>query len=324
MIKRNHNNIQQLSSISNNTGNTAKHILDEHFDNWWYKTEYINELMLVDILLLPLLDSDKSHMLSLTKVSGNNNYIDNTIIYKFSSNYINRRLLYITYNRNRYIVHMQNPATNTMVEMGQTQNVFEILYIIKDLSKYGSPNEYERDSSMPYYNNPLYINYFLTHVKHAWTHLLFQTILIDMLKYEATYSQELNSILGALNFEIYYPKMQHVNLTNYRIREILLDAYVKNDSDDKIKTYDLVYSVPDKTSDDDINGIIEETNKSNANKLCSILVDYYKLGVAKNGCKPIILNNTNYNGSYSLIHITNILFNLLIHYVNSHINLTCK
>ena len=279
--------------------------------------------MLVDILLLPLLDSDKSHMLSLTKVSGNNNYIDNTIIYKFSSNYVNQRLLYITYIKNTYIVHMQNPGTYTTVEIGQTQNVFGILYIIKDLSKYGTPNEYERDGSIPYYNNPLYINYFLTHVKHAWTHLLFQSILIDMLNHEATYSQELNSILGTLNFEICYPKMQYVNLTNYRIRKILLDAYVKNDSGDKIKTYNLVYSIPDKTNDD-VNGIIKETNKSNATKLCSILGDYYRLGVAKNMSNPIILNNTNYNGSYSLIHITNILFNLLIHYVNSHINLTYK
>lgn len=324
MIKRNNTNNTQLSPIISNTDNIAKNIIDAHFDNWWYKTEYISELMLVDILLLPLLDSDKSHMLSLTKVSGNNNYIDNTIIYEFSNYHINQRFLYITYSKNTYIVHIQNPATNTIVEIGQTKNVFEILYIIKDLSKYGSHNEYERDSSMPYYNNPLYINYFLTHVKHAWTHLLFQTILIDMLKHEAKYSQELNSILGALNFEICYPKTQYVNLTNYRIREILLSAYVKNDNDDKIKTYNLVYSVPDKANDDDVNGIIEETNKSNANKLCSILVGYYRLGVAKNGCTPITLNNTNYNDSYTLIHITNILFNLLIHYVNSHINLTCR
>lgn len=75
MIKRNTNNTQ-ISSISTNINNTVKNIMDAHFDNWWYKTNYINELMLVDILLLPLLDSDKSHMLSLTKVSGNNNYID--------------------------------------------------------------------------------------------------------------------------------------------------------------------------------------------------------------------------------------------------------
>ena len=323
MIKRNNTNNTQLLPIISNTDNIAKNIIDAHFDNWWYKTEYINELMLVDILLLPLLDSDRSHMLSLTKVSGNNNYIDNTIIYRFSSNYVNQRLLYITYIKNTYIVHMQNPIINTTIEIGKTQNVFEILYIIKDLSKYGTPNEYERDCSIPYYNNPLYINYFLTHVKHAWTHLLFQSILIDMLNHEATYCQELNSILGTLNFEICYPKMQYVNLTNYRIRKLLLDAYVKNGRDDKIKTYNLVYSIPDKTNDD-VNGIVEETNKSNAKKLCSILNDHYRLGCVKNGCAQITLNNTNYNGSYSLIHITNILFNLLIHYVNSRNSLRCK
>lgn len=322
MINRNTNNTQ-LSSISNNTDNTVKNIIDSHFDNWWYKAEYINELMLVDILLLPLLDSKKSNMPSLTKVSGNNNYIDNTIIYKFSNNYVNLRFLYITYSKNTYIVHIQNPAINTITEIGQTQNIFEILYIIKDLSKYGSPNNYERDSSMPYYNNPLYINYFLTHVKHAWPHILFHSILIDMLKHEAIYSQDLNSILGSLNFEICYPKIQYVNLTNYRIRKILLDAYTKND-DDKIETYKLVYAIPDKTYDDEVNGIVEETNKSNAEKLCSILDGQYKLGKIKNGSAQITLNNTNYNDSYSLIHITNILFHLLIHYVNSHINLTCK
>lgn len=323
MIKRNNTNNTQLLPIISNTDNIAKNILDAHFDNWWYKTEYISELMLVDILLLPLLDSDKSHMLSLTKVSGNNNYIDNTIIYEFSNYHINLRFLYITYIKNTYIVHMQNPATNTTVEMGQTQNVFGILYIIKDLSNYGSSNNYERDSSMLYYNNPIYINYFLTHVKHAWAHILFQSILIDMLKHEAIYSQDLNGILGALNFEICYPKTQYVNLTNYRIRKILLDAYVKND-DDKIRTYKLVYVIPDKANDDEVNGIIEETNKVNAEKLCSILGDCYKLSEIKNGCAQITLNNTNYNGSYSLIHITNILFNLLIHYVNSRNSLMCK
>lgn len=319
MIKRNNTNNTQLSP----TDNIAKNIIDAHFDNWWYKTEYISELMLVDILLLPLLDSDKSHMLSLTKVSGNNNYIDNTIIYKFSNYHINHRFLYITYSKNTYIVHMQFPVANTTVEIGQTQNVFEILWIIKDLATYGSSNGYEKNSSTPYYNNPLYINYFLTHVKHAWTHILFQSILIDMLKHEAIYSQELNGILGALNFEICYPKTQYVNLTNYRIRKILLDTYVKNDND-KIETYKLVYTIPDKTYDDEVNGIIEETNKVNAEKLCSILGNCYKLGEIKNGCAQITLNNTNYNGSYSLIHITNILFNLLIHYVNSHISLMCK
>lgn len=322
MIKRNTNNTQ-ISSISTNINNTVKNIMDAHFDNWWYKTNYINELMLVDILLLPLLDSDKSHMLSLTKVSGNNNYIDNTIIYEFSNYHINQRFLYITYSKNTYIVHMQFPVTNTTVEIGQTRNVFEILWIIKDLATYGSSNGYEKNSSTPYYNNPLYINYFLTHVKHAWTHILFQSILIDMLKHEAIYSQELNGILGALNFEICYPKTQYVNLTNYRIRKILLDAYNKND-DDKIETYKLVYVIPDKTYDDEVNGIVEETNKANAEKLCSILGNYYKLGEVKNGCAQITLNNINYNGSYSLIHITNILFNLLIHYVNSHISLMCK
>ena len=322
MIKRN-NTGTQLSPITRNTNNTVKNIVDAHFNNWWYKTGYISELILVDILLLPLLDSDKSHMLSLTKVSGNNNYIDNTIIYEFSNYHINQRFLYITYSKNTYIVHIQNPATNTTVEMGQTQNVFEILYIIKDLATYGSSNDYKKDNSIPYYNNPLYINYFLTQGRRSWTHILFQTILIDMLKHEAIYSQELNGILGALNFEICYPKIQYVNLTNYRIRKILLDAYNKND-DDKIETYKLVYVIPDKTYDDEVNGIIEETNKVNAEKLCSILGDCYKLGEIKNGCAQITLNNTNYNGSYSLIHITNILFNLLIHYVNSHINLTCK
>ena len=319
MIKRNNTGTQ----LSPNTVNTVKNIMDNHFDNWWYKTEYISELMLVDILLLPLLDSDKSHMLSLTKVSGNNNYIDNTIIYEFSNYHINQRFLYITYSKNTYIVHMQFPVTNTTIEIGQTRNVFEILWIIKDLATYGSSNGYEKNSSTPYYNNPLYINYFLTHVKHAWTHILFQSILIDMLKHEAIYSKELNGILGALNFEICYPKTQYVNLTNYRIREILLDTYVKNDND-KIETYKLVYTIPDKTYDDEVNGIIEETNKVNAEKLCSILGDCYKLGEIKNGCAQITLNNTNYNGSYSLIHITNILFNLLIHYVNSHISLMCK
>lgn len=323
MIKRNNTNDIQLSPIISNTDNIAKNIIDAHFDNWWYKTEYISELMLVDILLLPLLDSDKSHMLSLTKVSGNNNYIDNTIIYKFSNYHINHRFLYITYSKNTYIVHMQFPVTNTTVEIGQTQNVFEILWIIKDLATYGSSNGYEKNRSTPYYNNPLYINYFLTHVKHAWTHILFQSILIDMLKHEAIYSQDLNGILGTLNFEICYPKTQYVNLTNYRIRKILLDAYNKND-DYKIETYKLVYVIPDKTYDDEVNGIVEETNKANAEKLCSILGNYYKLGEVKNGCAQITLNNINYNGSYSLIHITNILFNLLIHYVNSHISLMCK
>lgn len=323
MIKRNNTNNTQLLPIISNTDNIAKNIIDAHFDNWWYKTEYISKLMLVDILLLPLLDSDKSHMLSLTKVSGNNNYIDNTIIYEFSNYHINQRFLYITYSKNTYIIHIQNPATNTTVEIGQTQNVFEILWIIKDLATYGSSNGYEKNSSMPYYNNPLYINYFLTHIKHAWTHILFQSILIDMLKHEAIHNQELNSILGALNFEICYPKTQYVNLTNYKIREILLNAYVKND-DDKMGTYKLVYTIPDKTYDDEVNGIIEETNKVNAEKLCSILGNYYKLGEVKNGCAQITLNNTNYNGSYSLIHITNILFNLLIHYVNSRNSLMCK
>lgn len=323
MIKRNNTNNTQLSPIISNTDNTAKNIIDAHFDNWWYKTEYISELMLVDILLLPLLDSDKSHMLSLTKVSGNNNYIDNTIIYEFSNYHINQRFLYITYSKDTYMVHIQNPATNTTVEIRQTRNVFEILWIIKDLATYGSSNGYEKNSSIPYYNNPLYINYFLTHVKHAWTHILFQSILIDMLKHEAIYSQELNGILGALNFEICYPKTRYECLLRYSMREILLDAYVKND-DDKMGTYKLVYAVPDKAIDDEVNGIIEGTNKSNAEKLCSILGNYYKLGEINNGCAQITLNNINYNGSYSLIHITNILFNLLIHYVNSHINLTCK
>lgn len=323
MIKRNNTNNTQLSPIISNTDNIAKNIIDTHFDNWWYKTEYISELMLVDILLLPLLDSANSYMLSLTKVSGNNNYIANTIIYEFSNYHINQQFLYITYSKNTYIVHIQNPATNTTVEIGQTLNVFEILWIIKYLATYGSSNGYEKNSSIPYYNNPLYINYFLTHVKHAWTHILFQSILIDMLKHEAIYSQDLNGILGALNFEICYPKTQYVNLTNYRIREILLDTYVKNDND-KIETYKLVYTIPDKTYDDEVNGIIEETNKVNAEKLCSILGDCYKLGEIKNGCAQITLNNTNYNGSYSLIHITNILFNLLIHYVNSRNSLMCK
>lgn len=164
MIKRN-----------NNAGNIIYHNnVDTLLENMYYfwgcrsSYDYISELMLIDILLLPLLDSKKSNMPSLTKVSGNNNYIDNTIIYKFSNNYVNLRFLYITYSKNTYIVHIQNPAINTITEIGQTQNIFEILYIIKDLSKYESPNNYERDSSMPYYNNPLYINYFLTHVKHAW------------------------------------------------------------------------------------------------------------------------------------------------------------
>lgn len=322
MIKRN-NTGTQLSPITSNTNNTVKNIVDAHFNNWWYKTGYISELILVDILLLPLLDSDNSFMFSLTKVSGNNNYIDNTIIYEFSNYHINQRFLYITYSKNTYIVHIQNPATNTTVEMGQTQNVFEILYIIKDLATYGSSNDYKKDNSIPYYNNQLYINYFLTQGRRSWTHILFQTILIDMLKYEAIHNQELNSILYTLNFEICYPKIQYVNLTNYRIRKILLDAYNKND-DDKIETYKLVYVIPDKTYDDEVNGIIEETNKVNAEKLCSILGDCYKLGEIKNGCAQITLNNTNYNGSYSLIHITNILFNLLIHYVNSHISLMCK
>lgn len=322
MIKRN-NTGTQLSPITSNTNNTVKNIVDAHFNNWWYKTNYISELILVDILLLPLLDSDNSLMFSLTKVSGNNNYIDNTIIYEFSNYHINQRFLYITYSKNTYIVHIQNPATNTTVEMGQTQNVFEILYIIKDLATYGSSNGYEKNSSTPYYNNPLYINYFLTHVKHAWTHILFQTILIDMLKYEAIHNQELNSILGTLNFEICYPKIQYVNLTNYRIRKILLDTYVKNDND-KIETYKLVYVIPDKTYDDEVNGIVEETNKANAEKLCSILGNHYKLGEIKNGCAQITLNNTNYNDSYSLIHITNILFHLLMYYVNSRNSLMCK
>lgn len=322
MIKRN-NTGTQLSPITSNTNNTVKNIVDAHFNNWWYKTGYISELILVDILLLPLLDSDNSLMFSLTKVSGNNNYIDNTIIYEFSNYHINQRFLYITYSKNTYIVHIQNPATNTTVEMGQTQNVFEILYIIKDLATYGSSNDYKKDNSIPYYNNLLYINYFLTQGRRSWTHILFQTILIDMLKYEAIHNQELNSILGTLNFEICYPKIQYVNLTNYRIRKILLDAYNKND-DDKIETYKLVYTIPDKTYDDEVNGIIEETNKVNAEKLCSILGDCYKLGEIKNGCAQITLNNINYNGSYSLIHITNILFNLLIHYVNSRNSLMCK
>lgn len=199
MIKRN-NTGTQLSPITSNTNNTVKNIVDAHFNNWWYKTGYISELILVDILLLPLLDSDNSLMFSLTKVSGNNNYIDNTIIYEFSNYHINQRFLYITYSKNTYIVHIQNPATNTTVEMGQNQNVFEILWIIKDLATYGSSNGYEKNSSTPYYNNLLYINYFLTHVKHAWTHILFQSILIDMLKHEAIHNQELNSILGTLNF----------------------------------------------------------------------------------------------------------------------------
>ena len=322
MIKRNTNNTQ-ISSISTNINNTVKNIMDAHFDNWWYKTNYINELMLVDILLLPLLDSDKSHMLSLTKVSGNNNYIDNTIIYEFSNYHINQQFLYITYIKNIYIVHMQNPATNTTVEMGRTKNVFEILWIIKYLATYGSSNGYAKDNSIPYYNNPLYINYFLTHIKHAWTHILFQTILIDMLKYEAIHNQELKCILGALNFEIYYPKPHYECLLRYSMRKALLDAYVKND-DDKMGTYKLVYVIPDKTYDDEVNGIVEETNKANPEKLCSILGNHYKLGEIKNGCAQITLNNTNYNGSYSLIHITNILFNLLIHYVNSRNSLVCK
>lgn len=323
MIKRNNTNNTQLSPIISNTDNIAKNIIDALFDNWWYKTEYISELMLVDILLLPLLDSANSYMLSLTKVSGNNNYIANTIIYEFSNYHINQRFLYITYSKNTYIVHIQNPATNTIVEKGQAKNVFEILWIIKDLATYESSNGYEKNSSIPYYNNPLYINYFLTHVKHAWTHILFQSILIDMLKHEAIYSQELNHILGALNFEIYYPKTRYERLLRYGMREVLLDAYVKNDND-KMETYKLVYAIPDKTYDNEVNGIIEETNKSNAEKLCSILGNYYKLGEIKNGCAQITLNNTNYNGSYSLIHITNILFNLLIHYTNSHNSLMCK
>jgi len=322
MIKRN-NTGTQLSPITSNTNNTVKNIVDAHFNNWWYKTGYISELIMVDILLLPLLDSDNPLMFSLTKVSGNNNYIDNTIIYEFSNYHINQRFLYITYSKNTYIVHIQNPATNTTVEMGQTQNVFEILYIIKDLATYGSSNDYKKDNSIPYYNNPLYINYFLTQGRRSWTHILFQTILIDMLKYEAIHNQDLNSILGTLNFEICYPKIQYVNLTNYRIRKILLDAYNKND-DDKIETYKLVYVIPDKTYDDEVNGIIEETNKVNAEKLCSILGDCYKLGEIKNGCAQITLNNTNYNDSYSLIHITNILFHLLMYYVNYRNSLMCK
>lgn len=218
---------------------------------------------------------------------------------------------------------MQNPATNTTVEMGRTKNVFEILWIIKDLATYGSSNGYAKDNSIPYYNNPLYINYFLTHIKHAWTHILFQTILIDMLKYEAIHNQELKCILGALNFEIYYPKPHYECLLRYSMRKALLDAYVKND-DDKMGTYKLVYVILDKTYDDEVNGIVEETNKANPEKLCSILGNHYKLGEIKNGCAQITLNNTNYNGSYSLIHITNILFNLLIHYVNSRNSLVCK
>lgn len=105
------------------------------------------------------------------------------------------------------------------------------------------------------------------------------------------------------------------------MREVLLDAFIKND-DDKIETYKLVYTVPDKT-DDEVNGIVEETNKSNAKKLCSILDNQYKLGDVKNGCAQITLNNINYNGSYSLIHITNILFNLLVHYINARNSLMC-
>lgn len=76
MIKRSNNTDNtQLSPIISNTNNIAKNIIDAHFDNWWYKTEYITELILVDILLLPLLDGNNSHMLSLTKVSGNNENI---------------------------------------------------------------------------------------------------------------------------------------------------------------------------------------------------------------------------------------------------------
>ena len=322
MIKRSNNTDNtQLSPIISNTNNIAKNIIDAHFDKWWYKTEYITELILVDILLLPLLDGDNSHMLSLTKVSGNNNYIDNTIIYEFSNYHINQRFLYITYSKNTYIVHIHNPVTNKIVEMGRTNNVFEILYIIKDLSKYESPNNYERDNNIPYYNNPLYINYFLTYGRRAWAHILFHSVLIDMLKHEAIYSQELNGILGALNFEICYPKTRYERLLRYGMREVLLDAYIKND-DDKMGTYKLVYTVPDKT-DDEVNGIVEETNKSNAKKLCSILDNQYKLGDVKNGCAQITLNNINYNGSYSLIHITNILFNLLVHYINTRNSLMC-
>lgn len=58
MIKRSNNtNNTQLSPIISNTDDIAKNIIDSHFDRWWYKTEYITELILVDILLLPLLDN---------------------------------------------------------------------------------------------------------------------------------------------------------------------------------------------------------------------------------------------------------------------------
>lgn len=50
MIKRNNTNNTQLSPIISNTDNIAKNIIDAHFDNWWYKTEYISELIVVTFL----------------------------------------------------------------------------------------------------------------------------------------------------------------------------------------------------------------------------------------------------------------------------------
>lgn len=308
MIKRNNN----THTIYHNNVDTLLH----HMYYFWQCREtydYVSELMLVDILLLPMLDSEKSDMISIKKISGYNNYINDTNIYKFVNINNYEYYLYISYIHNMYNISVKKIGTNKTDELGKTENIFEILEILKDLSIYNVPNKKFEDNF--YYNDPLYINYFLTNAINddrniVWYHTSFQYILIEALKYISNKNEELCTLLKYLvvHFVNKDEELTKLNITNnkiyYHMYKTFCDFYKSPYK--RLWYYELRWC----KITDDYNKLLEE------NILYNILKERFILSDTKNEYKDFAINHEAYDNRSTVFNMTYILFNILLYYKN--------
>lgn len=309
MIKRN-----------NNAGNIIYHnnvvtLLENMYYFWGCRSsyDYISELMLIDILLLPMLDSKKSDMFSIKKISGNNNYINDTNIYKFVNINNYEYYLYISYIHNMYNVSVKKIGTNKTHELGKTENIFGILDILKDLSIYDVPNiKFENNF---YYNDPLYINYYLTNAINndrdiVWCHTGFHYILITALRYLSNKNDELCTLLKYL--VIYFATKKNepmlLNITNDKIYYYLYKTFCDfyETPYKKLWYYELRWQKITNES----NKLLEE------NILCNILKERFILSDTKNEYNNFMINHEAYDGRSTIFNMTYILFNILLYYKN--------
>lgn len=273
--------------------------------------KYVSELMLVDILLLPMLDSETSDMFQIKKISGNNNYINDTNIYKFVNINNYEYYLYISYIHNMYNVTVKKVGANKTHELGKTESIFEILEILKDLSIYNVPNiKFENNF---YYNDPLYINYYLTNAINdnhyiVWCHTSFQYILITALRYLSNKNEELCTLLKHLVF--YFAtkddEPMKLNITNNKIYYYLYKTFCNfyEKPYKELWYYDLKWHKINNES----NKLLEE------NILCNILKERFILSDTENEYKNFMINHGAYDGRSTIFNMTYILFNILLYY----------